>query len=256
MTTTTWFVRKLAPWVVIGAVLAAWWFGTANSAALAFPPLSGIVEDLGGYWLHTGFREAVGVTVFRLLVGFTVAVVAGIVIGLVVGMSPSIRALTNPFFEFIRSVPGPAFLPIAIVMLGIGDQMKIAFIAAACIWPVLLNTRDGVAAVAAGHLETARAFRLNNLQAVRFVILPSIAPSVFGAMRLSIGLAFIGTATSEFLASTSGVGYVTLRAQASFDVTRMWSGILVLAFLALLSNLAIVALERRALRWQQPEVAR
>ena len=237
--------------VVPLAALAIWWFASSNSDSFYFPPLSEILSTFADTWLFERVEPDLAPSVARLLAGYTLAVAFGIGGGLLLGLSPVAQRLTAPIVEFLRAIPPVALIPAAILVFGIGDGMKIVIVAMACLWPILLNAVDGVAAVEPTLLETARSYGIRPVDRVRSVVLPAALPQIFAGMRTSLSIAIIVMVVSEMVASTDGVGFFILESQSSFAITEMWSGILLLGILGYLLNLAFTRVERRVLRWHR-----
>ncbi len=129
--------------------------------------------------------------------------------------------------------------------------MKVFIIAFVCLWPVLLNTIDGVAGVDPTLRETARVYGIRARDRLLKLTLPSAAPQIFAGMRTSVSLALILMVISEMVASTNGIGYFVLESQRQFDITDMWSGILLLGILGYVLNAIFTLVERRVLRWHR-----
>lgn len=142
-----------------------------------------------------------------------------------------------------------ALVPVAILLLGIGDSAKISLIAFCCVFPILLNTIDGVRNVVPELQDVGRAFRLTRRQRITAIQLPAALPQIFAGMRTALGLAFILGIVTEMTGSTDGVGFVTLEAQQTFEIPQMWSGMILLGVLGSLLNALLLFAERRALRW-------
>jgi ABC-type nitrate/sulfonate/bicarbonate transport system permease component len=153
--------------------------------------------------------------------------------------------------EFLRAIPPPALLPIAIVVLGVGNSMKVALIAGGCVWPILLNTIDGVAGVDPVLRDTAGAYRVTRRDRLVHVVLPAASPQIFAGIRLAVSLALILMVISEMVAGTNGIGHFILESQRTFDIPQMWSGILLLGILGYALNGVTVLIERRVLRWHR-----
>jgi len=225
-----------------------------------FPPPSVIFENavskwFGGPWYslfltETGAQQLLP-SVGRMLVGWGIAVVLGVVLGFVVGLYPRIAAFFYPAIEFMRNLPPAALLPIFLLILGVGDGMKVAFIALTVVWPILLNTIDGVGSVEQTQLDSARAYNIRWTRVLRSIILPSALPKIFAGLRVSLSLALILMVVSEMMAATNGIGFEILLGQRTFRIVDMWSGIVVLSALGVLLNIAIQALESRSLRWHR-----
>ena len=233
------------------AAVAIWWFWSSGSESFYFPPLSEILSTFGDTWLFERVGSDVAPSLARLAAGFALAGVIGIGGGVLLGVSRVARRTTGPVVEFLRAIPAPALIPAAILVLGVGDEMKVLIIAMACIWPILLNAIDGVGGVDATLLETARSYGIRPLDRLRSVILPAALPQIFAGLRTSLSIAVIVMVVSEMVASTNGIGFFILEAQSSFAIAEMWSGILLLGILGYVLNLGFTRLERRLLRWHR-----
>ena len=135
----------------------------------------------------------------RILVGFGLAAVIGVIGGILLGLLPRFEEAVRPLLEFLRSTPGVALLPIAIMFLGIGDGMKVFMIALASMWPILLNTIDGVRSVEPVLLRVARSYRLTLADRIRFIYIPNAAPQIFAGARLSLAIAAVVMVVTEMI---------------------------------------------------------
>ncbi|MHA6619087.1 ABC transporter permease [Pseudonocardia sp. DLS-67] len=232
-------------------VVAAWWVWSANADNFYFPALSEILRTFGDTWVFERVGSDVLPSLARLGAGFGIAVVVSIPLGTVLGLSTAARRVTEPIVEFVRAIPPPALLPFAILVLGVGDAMKVFIIALVGLWPILLNTIDGVRGVDHTMLETARVYGVRGVERLRRVIWPAALPQIFAGMRTSLSLALILMVISEMVASTSGIGYFILQSERSFDIPEMWSGIVLLGLLGYLLNAAFGLVERKVLRWHR-----
>jgi ABC-type nitrate/sulfonate/bicarbonate transport system permease component len=232
-------------------VVAAWWVWSANADNFYFPALAEILRTFADTWVFERVGSDVVPSLARLAAGFGIAVAVGIPLGTALGLSTTARRVTEPIVEFVRAIPPPALLPFAILVLGVGDAMKVFIIALVGLWPILLNTIDGVRGVDHTMLETARIYGVRGLERLRRVIWPAALPQVFAGMRTSLSLALILMVISEMVASTSGIGYFILQSERSFDIPEMWSGIVLLGLLGYLLNAAFGLVERRVLRWHR-----
>jgi len=123
-------------------------------------------------------------------------------------------------------------------------------------FPILLNTIDGVRGIEPGLEDVARSFRLTRRQRIFTIQLPSAAPRIFAGMRIALSIAFIMMIVTEMIGATSGIGFVTLNAQQNFQVPLMWSGMILLGILGALLNFLFLLLERRVLRWHYRSTGR
>jgi ABC-type nitrate/sulfonate/bicarbonate transport system permease component len=234
---------------VSALLVALLWIWTAGASSYYYPPLGDVLTAFKDTWLFDRFGEDVVPSLLRLGAGYALAAVAGIAFGVLLGRRPALRRMVSPIIEFLRAIPAPALIPFAILVLGVEDDAKIFLIAIVCVFPVLLNTIDGVAGVEPTLLDTTTVYRIGALDRLRYVVLPAAAPQIFAGLRTSLSLSLILMVISEMVASANGIGYFILQAQRSFAITEMWSGILLLGLLGYLFNFVFTLVERRILAW-------
>jgi ABC-type nitrate/sulfonate/bicarbonate transport system permease component len=234
------------------AILGAWQAYTVHLDSAKFPRLSTILVEFRQMWLFSQFNEHVVPSLERIAVGFGIAVVIGVALGIPIGLSRTARLWTMPHIEYWRAMPPPALLPISIILIhSIGDRQKIAFIAFFCIFPILLNTIDGVRGIDPTLMESARSYNIPKREAIRRIVLPAASPQIAAGMRTSVSLAVIMMVLSEYFSSTSGVGYVLLISKNTFEFTPMWAAIVLIGVLGYLLNVVFLLAERRLLAWHR-----
>jgi ABC-type nitrate/sulfonate/bicarbonate transport system permease component len=187
----------------------------------------------------------------RLLGGWFGAVIIGIVVGTVIGLSARARDYVNPIVQFLRAIPPPALLPLFIVLMGIGDTMKATMILFGVVWPILLNTVDGVSSVEPLHRETGRVFRVGFRDELLRIVLPSAAPKIFAGLRVSLSIAVILMVISEMVATVNGVGFELVQAQRSFRSLDVWATIVLLGIIGYTLNAILAAVEGYVLSWHR-----
>ena len=239
------FLEVLVPVLI----LLAWGVWSAGADSFYFPPLTDILTSFRETWLFDRFGSDVVPSLIRLAAGYFIAVALGVAIGVPLGLSAIARRSASPLVEFLRAIPPPALLPFAILVFGVGVGMKIFIIAFVCIWPVMLNTIDGIRGIDLTLRDTAYSYRITGWERLRRVVLPAASPQIFAGMRTSLALALILMVVSEMVASTNGIGFFVLQAQRSFSIPEMWSGILLLGLLGYALNAVFVFFERRSLSW-------
>jgi ABC-type nitrate/sulfonate/bicarbonate transport system permease component len=233
------------------ALLGLWAVWSASSDTFYYPPLTDILSTFNDTWLFERVGSDVVPSLLRLGAGYAIAVVVAVLVGIPLGLSRTARRAASPIVEFLRAIPPPALLPFGILVLGVGTSMKVFIIAFVCLWPVLLNTVDGVAGVDPTLRETARVCGISPRDRLLRVTLPAAAPQIFAGMRTSLSLALILMVISEMVASSNGIGYFVLQSQRSFAIPEMWSGILLLGILGYVLNAVFLLVERRVLRWHR-----
>jgi ABC-type nitrate/sulfonate/bicarbonate transport system permease component len=232
-------------------LLVLWAVLSSGSQTYYFPPLTDILTTFKDTWLFERVGSDVAPSLERMFAGFFIAAVIAVAAGLLLGASPRARRAFAPIIEFLRAIPPPALLPFAILVIGVGSSMKIFIIAFVCLWPILLNTIDGVTGVDPTLRETARVYGISRRETLRRVMLPAATPQIFAGLRTSLSLALILMVISEMVASTNGIGYFVLQSQRTFAIPEMWSGIILLGLLGYLFNGVFVLIEKRVLRWHR-----
>ncbi|WP_375001091.1 ABC transporter permease [Aeromicrobium sp. CTD01-1L150] len=242
--------RKVALAVALPIILiATWWFATANSTSFFWPPLSQIVEVFPRTWFEGRFTADVVPSVVRLLIGYSIALVLGIGVGLAVGSSRILRETAEPVLEFLRAVPPPVLVPVIMLFAGIGDGMKVSVIAFGCIWPILLNTVEGVRGVDEVLSDTARTYRLGTTTRVRSLVLRAASPQIMAGARQALSVGIILMVISEMFAASNGLGFTTVQFQRSFAIPEMWTGIILLGLIGVVLAMVFRIVERRVLSW-------
>ena len=232
-------------------VLVAWGVWSAGSTTYYYPPLTDILETFRDTWVFERVGSDVVPSLLRMGAGYAIAVLAGVAVGLLLGLSRRSRRAAAPIIEFLRAIPPPALLPFAILVIGVGTSMKVFIIAFVCVWPILLNTLDGVGGVDPTLRDTTRVYGISKRDRVLRVMLPAAGPQIFAGMRTSLSLALILMVISEMVASTNGIGYFVLQSQRSFDIPEMWSDILLIGIIGYFLNAVFLLVERRVLRWHR-----
>lgn len=243
-------LRRLALALALPVVLVtAWWYFSEDAGSFYFPPLSDIVDAFGPTWLEGRLTADVLPSLIRLLAGFAVALVLGIGLGVAIGSSPRLRAFTEPVLEFFRAIPPPVTVPILMLFFGIGTTMRVVVIAAGAVWPVLLNTVEGVRGIDEGLRDTARVFRLRPATRLRTLVLRGASPQIVAGARQALSIAIILMVISEMFAARNGLGFAIIQFQRSFALPEMWTGIILLGLLGVVLSLVFRLVERRLLAW-------
>ncbi|WP_400158520.1 ABC transporter permease [Arthrobacter sp. BPSS-3] len=226
-----------------------WWASTLGAVNFFVPTPAALVQKFAQTWFGPRFFSDVLPSIGRLLVGVVAAVAIGVVGGVVIGSVRWLRALLEPTLEFFRAIPPPVLVPVLMLLMGITDSMKIAVIISGCVWPVLLNTIEGVRAVDGVLSDSAHTYGISGWARVRYLVLPSASPQILAGVRQSLSLGLILMVISEMFASSSGLGFTIVQFQRSFAIPEMWSGIVVLGLLGVTMSFIFQWAERNILRW-------
>jgi ABC-type nitrate/sulfonate/bicarbonate transport system permease component len=236
---------------LIALLLLLWELSSARGwvSALSWPRMTAILATLWGLIFSGELLSELWPSLWRMFVGYFIGISLGVFIGLLMGAARIVYYVLEPLTEILRPIPSPAYVPIAILFLGIDDQMKIFMIAFASFFPVLLNTYSGVRSVDPVQLQTARTFGVKGSKLLWQIVLPSAAPYIFTGMRVSLAIALIVMVISEMVAASNGIGYFVLAAQRGFQIREMFAGVVTLAVIGYALNRICLFIENRVLAW-------
>lgn len=187
----------------------------------------------------------------RTLIGFALSAVLGVAAGLLVGYSRRISEWTATVIDFMRSLPAPLLIPVALTILGLGSNMVILIITLAAVWPVLINTAEAVRGIDQTLIDSARMYGVRGAQLFVKVLLVAASPMIFAGMRIALSVSLAVMVVAEMLGGGSGIGYYIAYAQQTFRVTGSYAGIIVLCLIGWLFDTVFVAVERRLLAWER-----
>ena len=238
----------IAGWLPV-ILIVWWWNASATSDNPFFPPLEVIWEQFKLNWIFANVSVHLVPSMQNLFTGFAIAVVLGIGLGTLIGSCPGASPHLAPIIDFFRSIPAVALVPIFILLLGFDSSMRIASIAFATMFPILIATIEGIRTTNVVLLDTASVFRLSRAQVLWRVRLPNAMPIIFGGLQVAFQIAFIVTIASEYLGSGFGLGAFTLIATDSFMIIDAWTGVLLLCMLGYTLSLVFDIVERISLGW-------
>lgn len=221
-----------------------------SSRAVFLPPLHVVLEALWDLVRTGQLQEHLTASLTRSAIGFGLAVVVGVTVGIAVAWYEGLRELLTPLLELFRNTAALALLPVFTLLLGIGELSKVSIVAYAAFFPVLLNTVAGVRTVDPLLVRAARTLGLSNLQLFAKVVLPSAVPTIFTGIRMAGTASILVLIAAEMVGAKAGLGYLIVNAQSSFQIPQMYAGILTVSVFGLVVNTALVRLERRFSRWR------
>ena len=230
-------------------LIGLWWVSTLGEVNFFVPTPARLVEAFAETWFGERIFSDVLPSIGRLLIGVAAAIILGVIAGLLIGSIKWLRDLTEPVLEFFRAIPPPVLVPVLMLLMGITDSMKIVVIISGCIWPVLLNTIEGVRAVDGVLSDSARTYGITGRARIRHLVLPSASPQIMAGIRQCLSIGLILMVISEMFASSSGLGFTIVQFQRSFAIPEMWSGIVVLGLIGVAMSFIFQWTERRVLRW-------
>ncbi len=215
------------------------------------PPASAVLRATGGLLVEPEFLGNVGGTLAAWALGLLLAAALAVPFGLALGSSARTYRASIAAIEFLRPIPSVALIPLAILLIGRGLDMRVALVAYASAWPILFNTIYGVRGVDPIARDTARAFGLGSVDILRRIALPSAAPFIYTGLRISAAIALIVAVSVELIAGGGpGIGtWMLANSQAGVPRELLYAGIVVSGLLGVAINALMVAGERRLFAW-------
>ena len=193
------------------------------------------------------------VSVMRVIWGFLVGAVPGVIIGMSMGLSPLVRSTVEPLISATYPIPKLALMPLILLIFGIGETSKIFTIAIGVFYLVVINTMAGVLSIERIYLDVARNFKAGRLNFYLTVALPGALPMIFAGLKLGMGMALILIVAAELSAAQAGVGWMIWRAYDMFDIERMFVALITLSVLGYIFALLLDVCERLAIPWKQQQ---
>jgi NitT/TauT family transport system permease protein len=195
-----------------------------------------------------------GVSATAFAIGLALAIVAGLPLGVLIGRSSVLNAMFDPFITAFNATPRLVFLPLLMLWLGIGLWSKVAVVFLGALFPLLINTYEGVRNADKLLINVVRSFGAKEWDIARLVVVPNALPFIVVGLRLAIGRAVLGVVVSEFFGSQEGLGVVMVRAASGFRVDVVFAGLIVFAGLSLLMTGLVKLLEDRMTRWRPEHI--
>lgn len=217
------------------------------------PPFSAVFQALLQMIVSGELISNLLASAERALSGFAISIVIGVPLGLVIGWYRSLEAYLNPLFEIFRNTAPLAILPVFVLVLGMGETSKISMVVYACVWPVVLNTIAGVRNVDSLLIRLARSMGLSPFKLFYKIVLPASVPTVFTGIRVAGAYSILVLIAAEMVGAKAGLGYLVNYSQFTFEIPKMYAGILTLSVLGLSLNQAVVLVERRLTAWKGDE---
>lgn len=245
-----WFMAIASP-----VILLLLWEALVRAGLLDarfFPAPSSVIRSLAvmasgrELWIHAGY------TVSRMLIGFVLGAIPGVLVGIVMGLSVPIRAFLQPAIASIYPIPKIALFPLVMLIFGLGEPSKWVIVAVAVFFQVLMSTLAGVVNIDRIYLDVAADFRASRWQAYRTIALPAALPYIFTGFQLGLGMSLIVVVIAENFGTEYGLGYVIWHSWQIFEVRDMYVSLIVVALLGYLSQLGLARLERVLIPWRRP----
>jgi sulfonate transport system permease protein len=192
----------------------------------------------------------IGISVLRVLEGFGIAAILGLGLGIAIGLSRTLDRMTGLIIQIIKPIPPIAWIPLAILWFGIGEQSKVYIIFLGAFFPVIINTIDGIRQTDHKLVEVARVLEISRGKFIRKVVLPGAFPAIMSGLRVGLMVAWMCVVAAELIAASSGVGYLIMDARQLSQSDVVLVGMITIGVIGKLMDSLISALEKRLIRWK------
>lgn len=249
MTRTQIIVTRFA---LLALVLALWQVLPANNVInpLLLPPLGDVLAMLGQLLGQARVHDAIATTAAEVLVAFIIAVPLGATLGTIIAESEYLSAIFKPILFYVFSVPKSIFLPLFILVFGIGFPQKVAYAAFTTAFVVLMSTMAAVESVKADHILVARSYGATRRQILLRIYIPSMMPILLETIRIAMIFNFTGVMIAEMYASRTGIGHLIAGWGENFQMQQLFAGVILLAATAMIFNEIVRFFEARCSTWR------
>lgn len=238
--------------LIFPCILLLLWEGLVRSGLIEgrlMPPPSRVFQTIGELASSGELAGHIGITLWRVAVGFLAGAAFGTVIGAVTGYSQRLSRLLDPTLQALRAIPSIAWVPLFILWFGIFEASKVALIAVGVFFPVYLGVYGAVRGVDRKVVEVGRIFRLSDFQLVRRILLPSVLPDYVLALRAGLGLGWMFVVAAEFMGASNGLGYLLVDGQQLGKPDQILAAILIFAVFGKLTDTLVIVGSAPFVRW-------
>lgn len=245
-------VRGLLSLLVVGVVWEI--AGRSGRWPLVLAPISDIWVKFLQLAISGELMRHVLVSLNEFIVGFAIAAVLGILLGIAIASSDTVRDFVDPWVSAVYATPTVALAPLFIFMFGIDAPSKMAVVFLLAIFPIVINTSTGMRSTDRVYIDAARSFCASRTQIFTKVLIPSALPFIVAGLRLGIGRGLVGVVIGEFIGARAGLGYLIFRSSQAFQIDAMWVGVFLLAGTGVVAVIVLQSVERRMAPWRQFEL--
>lgn len=217
---------------------------------LFFTPPSQVAVTLWDLFASGTIWAPLGVSAAGFAIGLGIAILIGLPLGILIGRSEALNALCDPFITAFNATPRLVFLPLVLLWFGLGLWSKVVIVAFGAVFPLLINTHEGIRNADRLLINVVRSFGAREWDIVRMVVVPNALPYILTGLRLAIGRAVLGVVVSEFFGSDQGLGVMMVQAASQYKVNIVFAGMIVFMTLSLAMTGVVKWLESRLGRWR------
>jgi len=245
--------RTVLLYLILPVALLGLWQALSNLGfikPMLLPPPTKVAATFAALVLSGDLFRHLGVSLLRVLEGFAIAAAIGLPLGIGIGLSRTLDRMTDLILQLVKPIPPIAWIPLAILWFGIGEGGKVFIIFLGAIFPIIVNTVDGIRQTDHRFVELARVLEVSRARFILRVVLPGALPSVMTGLRLGIMVAWICVVAAELIAATSGLGYLIMDARQLMQTDQVLVGMITIGAMGKVLDVVLRAAERRLITWK------
>jgi sulfonate transport system permease protein len=246
-------LKHLIQYVALSLAILAIWQGLFELGYLKpviLPPPTQVALAFGDLLMSGALVRHIGISVLRVLEGFAIAALLGLGLGIAIGLSRTLDRLTDLIIQVVKPIPPIAWIPLAILWFGIGEQSKVYIIFLGAFFPIIINTIDGIRQTDNKFVEVARILAVPRFKFVRQVVLPGALPAIMTGLRVGLMVAWMCVVAAELIAASSGIGYLIMDARQLSQSDVVLVGMITIGVIGKLMDSLIRRLEQRLITWK------
>lgn len=238
-------------------LLVILWFAVSNSKPDFFPTPGATVERffrlLEKPIMQISIMGHIWASLRRVLLALAVSIVLGVSLGLIMGWNKKVRAAIHPILMALRPIPPIAWIPLIILLFGIGEFPKVLLVFIGAFFPIVMNTISGVAMVDDMYLKVGKIYKANTWQMLHHVVFPAAMPAILAGIKIAISSGWMVVVAAEMLASKSGLGFLINRGRESYDVALIMVAMILIGLIGALLSFVFTFIERKLCGWMSKE---
>ncbi|HPU21817.1 MAG TPA: ABC transporter permease [Thermoclostridium caenicola] len=234
-------------------ILSAWYIASASGAIgeIFLPKPQNVIRYYIRAFSDGSLWENSKISIYRITLGFIYAVILGVPVGILTGTFKKIEAVVRPLCEFIRYMPVPAFLPLIMVWIGIGENAKVTVIFIGTFFQLVLMVADDAMSVPDDLINASYTLGTNTREAIFKIIIPAMMPRLMDTLRMMIGWAWTYLVSAELVAADTGLGYTILKSQRFLKTDAIFAGIILIGLLGLITDRLFALVNKKLFHWAE-----
>lgn len=229
----------------------AWQIVGARTNPILFTTPVKVAQAFWDLLMNGQLAPAFGGTLRDLAIGYGLAAVVGIVVGIAMGRSPVVERMLNPYVNFFQATPLIALVPLVIIWFGVTLEARVVVVFILALWSIIINTTTGVKETSPSLLDVGRIYKLNGLQVVTNVQLPNAVPHIFAGLRIALGKALIGVMIAQMEISVTGLGGIVINYGDAFKTAYLLAGVVTASLVGVIAAVFLEVVRKRVFPWTE-----